>query len=249
MVFVHQSDILNYQRLEIFKGNSDIPKFSTTNPSIHELLGICIFGKRNSQVVCKKRPYHVRENATLILNQGISKIAHPFDLDADDSLGSSIKKEFVRFYEVIFTNDNSAIMISKKIKTEKSNQGGIIGGSVNVLEGRNSWYYRKASPGNIYAVIRRGVEDKAWKTYDKKYIRWITYVMTLQEFNTFHKTLKNKKEYNLKHNTIIAHYNVNEGEPTDFDINLAHGNCKEKDTVYRPTMHSVNPLSTNVSIL
>ena len=28
-------------------------------------------------------------------------------------------------------------------------------------------------PGNIYAIIRRRAEDKAWKEYDKKYIRWI----------------------------------------------------------------------------
>lgn len=37
---------------------------------------------------------------------------------------------------------------------------------------------------------------------------------------------------------MIVH-NVHEGEPIDFDINLPNGHCKENDTVYRPTMHSI----------
>ena len=51
--------------------------------------------------------------------------------------------------------------------------------------------------------------------------------------------MNNEKEYNLKHSTIIVHYNVNEGEPIGFDINLPHGHFKENYAVYRPTTHSV----------
>ena len=54
---------------------------------------------------------------------------------------------------------NSAIMISKEMQTEKSIQSDIIGGSVNIREEQNSWYYQKASPENIYVVIRRSAEE------------------------------------------------------------------------------------------
>ena len=239
VVVVYEEEILKYEPLKHFRDKPDMPIYSSSNPKLNELFGLCFFGKNISEILCQQRPYHVRENSTFILNQEKIHIAHPYDLDADDSIGPSIKKEYVRFYEVTKREEDSAITISKEIKTEKSNTGDVIGGLVNVRDGSNSWYFRQASVDKIYAVIRRRAEDKMWKEKNVKYIRWITFIMPLEEYNKVNRTLKNKKNYDLQHNTIVVHYNVNDGEPTNLDINASHGNSKKGDNAYRPTMHSV----------
>lgn len=60
-------------------------------------------------------------------------------------------------------------MILNKTKTEIPHQGDIIRDSVNIRQEPNSRYYQKASPENIYVLIRRPAEGKTLKDYEKKY--------------------------------------------------------------------------------
>ena len=99
-------------------------------------------------------------------NQSISKIAHPYDLESDDSLGASIKKEFVRFYEV--HDESYIIKISSEIIPEKSSNGRIIGGTFKIRQG-SQWLTKQADPKKMHALIRRRSEDKKCKENGKKF--------------------------------------------------------------------------------
>ena len=100
------------------------------------------------------------ENGTFIFNQSISKIVHPHDLELDDSLGASVKKEFVRFYEV--QDKSNLIKKSSSLKPKKSSNGRIIGGTFNIRQG-SQWTVKQADQMKIYALIRKRSEYKKCK--------------------------------------------------------------------------------------
>ena len=114
---------------------------------------------------CSKRPYGVKKTATFISNQSTSKIVHPYDLESDDGLGASVKKECVRFYEVHDTSN--IIKISSEIKPENSSNRRIVGGTFNIRQG-SQWLTKQADPKKMYALIRRRSEDKKCRESCKK---------------------------------------------------------------------------------
>ena len=123
------------------------------------------------EVFYQKKQFVPRDHTVLkkqqrLSNQSISKIAHPYDLESDDSLGASIKKEFVRFYEV--HDDSSIIKISSEIIPEKSSNGRIIGGTFKIRQG-SQWLTKQADPKKMHALIRRRSEDKKCKENGKKF--------------------------------------------------------------------------------
>ena len=94
-----------------FNGKTDTPTCSTTSPSLHQIFQLCR-SILPEKAICSKRPYGVKKTVTFIYNQSISKIVRPYDLESDNSLGASIEKEFVRFYEV--HDESNIIKISSR---------------------------------------------------------------------------------------------------------------------------------------
>ena len=80
-----------------------------------------------------RRTYGVKETATFICNQSISKIVHPHDLESDDSLSVSIKKKFLKFCKV--HDESNIIKISSETKPENSSNVSSIGGTFNIKQG------------------------------------------------------------------------------------------------------------------
>ena len=149
-------DDLEIEPCEYFNGKTDTPIYSTERPSVHQIFQLCR-GILPENTICSKRLYGVKKTATFIFNQSISKIVHQYDLELDDSLGASIKKEFVGFYEV--HDESNIIKISSEIKPDKSSNGRIIGGTFNIRQG-SEWLTKQAEPKKMYVLIRRISEDK-----------------------------------------------------------------------------------------
>ena len=133
----------------------------------------------------------LKKTETCIFNQSISKIVHPHDLESDDSLGASIKKEFVRFYEVL--DESNMIKISSEIRPENSSNGRIIRGTSNIRQGFQ-WLTKQADPKKMYALIRRS-EDKKCKENGKKLCRTMTFIMPLHEYNITNKDIRNENVF------------------------------------------------------
>ena len=88
------------------------------------------------KTICSKRLQGVEETATFFLIKVFLKL---FDLSSDDSLRESIKKEFLRFYEV--HGESTIIKISSEKTSEKFSNGRTIGGtfkSAKVFNGLSS---------------------------------------------------------------------------------------------------------------
>ena len=149
-------DDLENEPCKYFNGKTDTPIYSTTSPSLHQIFQLCR-SILPEKTICSKRSYGVKKTATSIFNQSISKVAHPHDLESDDSLGASIKKEFVRFYEV--HDESYIIKISSEIIPEKSSNGRIIGGTFKIRQG-SQCLTKQADPKKMYALVGRRSEDK-----------------------------------------------------------------------------------------
>ena len=61
--------------------------------------------------------------------------------------------------------------------------------------------------------------------------------MPIEEYNKSFKHMKKLKEYKLEVSEIIIHYNVSSDQV--MDTPKPHGNSKNINTTFRPTMHSV----------
>ena len=87
--------------ISFFKKDEFLSIALPNNPDFH----ICT-GNINKNLICKKRPNHMRETATFTTNQNVTKVVHPFDLETDDLGVKIVLTENVRFYEYE-TIDNS----------------------------------------------------------------------------------------------------------------------------------------------
>lgn len=63
-----------------FKNDRLIPIASRSNPELKDIFQICT-GNLNMKLVCRKRPYRVRETSMFIIHQKITNVLHPFDLE------------------------------------------------------------------------------------------------------------------------------------------------------------------------
>ena len=72
------------------------PIVSLINPDLKEIFQCT--GNANENIICKKRPYCVREPATLIINKNTRNVVDSFDLERD-YFGVKVKlTENVRLY-------------------------------------------------------------------------------------------------------------------------------------------------------
>ena len=81
-----------------------MPIVSFTNLELKDIFTICI-GRVSDNLICKKRPYRVKNSATFILNQEKANIEHILDVDSDDLGLKMTKSENVRFYELSHGKD------------------------------------------------------------------------------------------------------------------------------------------------
>ena len=155
---IHLDDLEN-EPCNYFNGKTDTRIYSTAIPSLHQIFQLCR-SILPVKTVCSKRPYDVKKTATFIFNQSISKIVHPYDLESDDSSDASIKKDFVRFYEV--HEESNIIKMPSQIIPEKSSNERIIGGTFKIRQG-SQWLTKQTDPKKMYALIRRRSGDKKCK--------------------------------------------------------------------------------------
>ena len=141
-------------------GYLNIPIYSKTNPSLREIFNICLL-RQDDEIICKQRPFGIKSKSTFIVNQRAIHLNHPFDLDADDSISSSKKTEFVRFYEVSIKDGD--LEISSEVIPRKTNAGIVVGGTYRERN-EAEWLKREANVNNLYALIRRRAVDKTLKT-------------------------------------------------------------------------------------
>ena len=115
------------------------------------------------------------QTSTFVVNQTEAKVAHPFDLDSDDSSLKFSKKENTRFYQ-IYNFGMGNIQVSHEITTVKDRHGRVIAGTFRKRIGGN-WTTMKANTSKMYAVIRRRA---AHSDNGKSFVRYITFLMSYQ---------------------------------------------------------------------
>ena len=82
-----------------------------------------------------------------------------------------------------------------------------------------------------YAVIRkRGVHKKTREKYDVQFVRYIIYIMPLDEYNRVHRFLKTMKTYNLSDSYIIVSYQLDSDEEISIE-QPKYRNVKKLDTI------------------
>ena len=80
--------------ISYYQGNLDLPmiwtNFDFSWPNKEQIIKICEFGPP-SDVIVKKKPLRIKENATFVVKRTLINLKHPFDLDADDIAGAFSK--------------------------------------------------------------------------------------------------------------------------------------------------------------
>ena len=197
------------EKLEYYKGNKNFPIYSKNKLlKISNIFKICLQRNVRPKQMVKKRPVRVTNAATFVLNQKEISLQHPFDLEADDVAGSYLKKEQSRYYEV--TDDDNDVAISSTVHVLKDADGKVIKGTINerVATKRSmKWVKRNADLNCVYAVIRkRAVHKRTLEVHNVNFVRYITYIMPLTEYNEVHWNLRNMQNYNLQEGNIIMQY-------------------------------------------
>ena len=143
----------------------------------------------------------------------------------------------MRFYEAKQT-DGGELILSSEVHVTKNRNGQVTNGTYN-RRTSEGWKAKVANKDNLYAVVRkRGAHQATLSYYGSAFVRHITYVMPIDEYNRVHGNLKSIKEYKLVLNTIIMHYSFSRGEVPI--VAAKHGNAKKEDVqVFRTTQHSV----------
>ena len=88
---------------EYYRGNVKLPILHRKSPDIQEIVHMCMFGPDEGKLALQK-PLRIKETATFVVNQEKIGLGHPYDLDADDIAGVFLKKDSVRFYEIVKNN-------------------------------------------------------------------------------------------------------------------------------------------------
>ena len=74
------------------------------------------------------KPTSISSTSTFVVDQKFAKVKHPFDVEADETLGAYEKKEQTRFYEVK-VNDEGELLISSEVSVNKDSKGIVVGGT------------------------------------------------------------------------------------------------------------------------
>lgn len=244
----NQADLYNWEsndelpfakksEAQYYRDNKNLPIYSTKNPDVEEIFRICLLENIPAEKCVKEKPLRIKHNSTFVIKQDLINLKHPYDLEADDTPGVFKKHDQVRFYEAAQTKEGD-LVLSSEVHVSKNRSGQVTGGTYN-RRTNEGWKAKVAKMNNLYAVVRkRGAHQETLAKYGSAFIRHITFVMPIDEYNVVHGTLKSMKEHNLALNTIIMHYFFSKEE-----VPIApakHGNAKTEDSqVFRATQHSV----------
>ena len=154
--------------------------------------------------------------------------------------GAYEKKEQTRFYDVDPIENGTNFRLSCNLHVPRNEEGDVVSSYHNFREGSLKWVKTEADMSKTYAVIRkRGVHKKTREKYDVQFVRYIIYIMPLDEYNRVHRFLKTMKTYNLSDSYIIVSYQLDSDEEISIEPTKRE-NAKKLDTEdFRPTMHSV----------
>ena len=226
-------DIIQY-----YRQNRDLPKFGESSPNVEEIFNICLLHNVPDEKIVKTKPTRIKETATFVIQQDLINLKHPYDVEADDTPGSFIKRDQVRFYQATVSEDGE-LTLSTEVDVKKNNEGSIIRGTYNRRE-NGKWKSTSADLTKLYAVVRkRAVHKETLKQFDTSFTRYVIFVMPIKEYQSVHGNLTALKEYNIWLKMIIVHYYFSSGNPVPI-VPGKHGNATKEDTpFYRPTEHSV----------
>ena len=115
--------------IKLFRDNPNIPVYSKKNLKLMVIFRIFLLKPANDPVVCKQRPFGVKTTSTFIVDQASSNTKHPYDFDADDSMGAAKKRECVRFCKVERDKGNDNIILSSEITPKYNIAGDVVGGT------------------------------------------------------------------------------------------------------------------------
>ena len=183
----------------------------------------------SDKIICQKRPYRVKESGTFILHQKITGISHPFDLDSDDNGLRMNKSENARFYE-INNFEKDTLKVSHEVSVIKDINGIIVGGTYNERN-RKSWEIVRDNISKIYVVTRRRA---SYVDENGSLTRYITFIMTIKEYNEPRDCIKDWQTFVLNYPTTIVNYSV------IGDISLPADLCN------RTTQHSTRKAIRNI---
>ena len=109
-------------------------------------------------------------------------------------------------------------------------------GGTYKFRNRSTWVTNICSSKGMYELIRRRNDDKRLQEKEISFVRWVTFIMPIWEYNVHFKKLKFMSSYLLHHTKVIIHYNVD--QTIEYIVFKPHENLKSKET-FRPTMHLV----------
>ena len=213
---------------ELLKDDEGIPIAAIKNLDLKDIILICS-GRVSNKMICQKRPYCIKESGTFILHQKITGISHPFDLDSDHSGLWMNKSENARFYE-INNFEKGTLKMSHKVSVIKNVNGIIFGGSYNERN-RKSWEAFRAHISKLYVVICRRA---SYVGENSSLTRYVTFVMTIKEYNESRDCIRDLQTFVLKYTIIIVNYSV------IGDISLPADLCN------RTTQHSTRKTIRNI---
>ena len=186
------------------------------------------------------KPTSISSTSTFVVDQKFAKVKHPFDVEADETLGAYEKKEQTRFYEVK-VNDEGELLISSEVSVNKGSKGIVVGGAYNTRDGRN-WVKQVANKKHLYAVVRkRAVHKKTMQKVNTAFTRYVIFIMPIAENNEIYGRLKNMQSYTLKCPTMIMHYYFNSEDSVPL-VASAHGNATRMDLALQESTLSSKPL-------
>ena len=90
---------LSLPALTFYRNDKRLPIYSKQNPDIQRFR-ICLKKDVPVDRLVTRKPVQIKDTATFIVNQNVTNLKHPKDLDADDTPVAYNKKESTRFYEL-----------------------------------------------------------------------------------------------------------------------------------------------------
>lgn len=225
------------RKVEYYNNDQNFPIYSRDTIELKKIFSICLAGSTPDEVICKNCPLRVKENANFIIHQEKCNIKHPFDLQADNIGGAFLKKDQVRFYEAE-KDVNSEIKLSSEVHVEKMD-GKVIGGQINSLF-NGSWESRDADIRKMYALVRKRAEHKKSKEAGKSLVRYIIFLMNIEEYNLHYGNMSKLQRFQLDNPHILLSYQTSEDDDVVEIIEKPHGNVKLKKgaPAFRPITHS-----------
>ena len=108
--------------LVYYRGDKKLPIYSYNSPNLKRIFQICLKKDIPADRMAEIKPTSISSTSTFVVDQKFAKVKHPFDVEADETLGAYQKKEQTRFYEVK-VNDEGELLISSEVSVNKDSKG------------------------------------------------------------------------------------------------------------------------------